>query len=250
MPQELFDSRYFAGQGPLFLGTRDAAGKPAGLVFIGDVGEVSLTPNVENSDVKENATATRAIASSINTGTEYNLSITMRSIKPDHLAIALQGAVTTKAASSATDEPHIAHEDKFIRLLHTKVSAVVVTSDPTGTTFTVNTDYIVHAAEGMIEILASGTIAEDAPLLIDYAYAAQHHISANPGNTERYLVFAGKNSADNDKQPRCEIYKVRLDPGVLGLIGSEQQEVSITGRVLVDMLRTAGDRFFAWKTED
>lgn len=247
---EQFESRYFAGQGPLFLAARDANGEPAGLIFIGDVGEVSLTPNVENSEVRENVTGSRGIASSILVGTEYNMSITMRSIKPDHLAVALQGAVTTKAGDSVTDEEHIAYAGKFIRLLHNKVSTVVVTSDPAGTTYVVNDDYIVHADEGMIEIVSGGAIDDEDPLLIDYAYAAQHHVSADPGNIDRYIVFAGMNSADNDKQTRCEIYKAKLDPGVLGLIGSEQQEITITGRILVDMLRPAGDRFFSWKTED
>ena len=86
--------------------------------------------------------------------------------------------------------------------------------------------------------------------LVDYSYAAQHHVAADPSNKEVYLVFAGLNRADNAKQTRCEIYKAKLDPGVLGLIQEEHAEIPITGRVLLDSLRPAGDQFFSWKLED
>lgn len=248
---ELFDTKYFRGQGPVFLGDRNATtGAPEGLVFIGDISSCELTPNVTNEEIIENVTGSGGVGSSFTRAVEYQMTMQMRSIKPAHLAIALQGTATTKAAASVTDEAHTVRLDKFSRLQHNKVSAVVVTGTGGTPTYVANTDYKVHADEGLIEWLTGGTVTDGLAVLIDYSYAAQKHVAANPQNLEKYLVFAGKNSADNSKMTRCEIYRIKLDPSALGLIQDAHAEMPITGRVLIDKLRAAGDQFFSWKIQD
>jgi len=249
MPEQ-FDSKYFRGQGPLFLADRDVNGNPTGLVFVGDVSSAELTPQIEKGEVIENVSGAGGVGASWTTRTQYNLSISMRSVKKEHLAIALHADLTSKVAGTVTDEAQTAYLDKFISLEHTKVSAVVVTDSAGTTTYVLDTDYALSADEGMVEILSSGSITEAQALLIDYAYAAQGHLSANPNNLDKYLVFAGKNTADNDKQTRCEIYKIKLDPSVLSMITTDAAEIPITGIVEKDSLRAAGDQFFGWKIED
>lgn len=248
MPEQ-FDSKYFSGQGPLFLGPRDASGNPAGLIFVGDISEASLTPNVETAEIVENVSGSSGIGSSFTKRVEYQVSITMRSVKPDHLAQALQGSVTNKAGGTVTDEAITGYLDKMTPLVHNKVSNVTVTDSGGTTTYTAGTDYVLHADEGLIEVLSGGAITDGESLLVDYDYATQDHVKVAPANQELYMVFAGMNRADNNKQTRCEIYKVKLDPGVLGLIQEEHAEIPITGRVLLDSLRPAGDQFYSWKIE-
>lgn len=249
---EQFDSRYFRGQGPVFLGQRDATtGKPIGLAFIGDISSAELTPQVDAVEVLENVTGSNGVGARFIKATKYDFSMQMRSIKPDHAALAMMGAVTTKAAGSVTDEAVKGYLGKFTFLAHTKISTVVVTNNAGTTTYTAGTDYVLHANVGAIEIPASGSaITAGQDLKIDYVYAAQNHIKAAPGNIQYYLVFAGKNSADNDKQTRCEIYKIQMDPSALGFIQDQTAEMPLKGTVLVDTLRAAGDQFFSWKTED
>ena len=246
---EQFDTKYFSGQGPLFLGSRDSSGNPAGLIFVGDISEASLTPNVETAEVVENVTGSSGIGSSFTKRVEYQISLTMRSIKSAHLAQALQGSVTTKTSGSVTDEAVNGYSDKISPLSHNKVSTVVVTDSTGVTTYVANTDYVLHADEGLIEVLSTGSIPDAQALLVDYAYAAQDHIKVAPANQELYMMFSGMNRADNNKQTRCEIYKVKLDPGVLGLIQDEHAEIPLTGRVLLDSLRASGDQFYSWKNE-
>jgi len=246
---EQFESKYFRGQGKVFLADRDAAGQPMGLTFIGDLTSADMTPQIDKEEVIENVTGTNAVAASWPTGTKYNLSIAMRSVKKEHLAIALQADLATKIAGTVTDESHIAYDDKLVALAHNKISAVVVTDAAGTTTYAATTDYIVHADEGMIEILSTGTIVDAAVILVDYSYAAQGHLTANPTNTDKYLVFAGKNSADNDKQVRCEIYKVKLDASVLSMITANAADMTLTGEIVLDSLRAAGDQFYGWKLE-
>lgn len=246
---EQFESKYFRGQGKVFLAPRDAAGNPAGLVFVGDLTSADLSPQIEKEEIIENTTGTNGLGASVTTSRKYSLSMVMRSVKKEHLAIALQADLTTKASGSVTDESHTAYADKMIALVHHKVSTVVVTNSAGTTTYTVNTDYIVHADEGMIEILSTGNIADGSTVLIDYSYTAQGHLAANPSSQYQYLVFAGVNSADNDKQVRCEIYKLKLDPSVLSMITSNITDMTLTGEVVLDTLRAAGDQFYSWKLE-
>ena len=250
---EQFDTVYLRGQGPLLLAPRDSiTGKPVGLEFAGDISAISISPSVERKKVIENVTGTGGTGASFTTGVSLALSITFRSIKPSHLARICQGAATAQAAASITDEPHKGYIGKMVPLAHTKVSAVVVT-DSTGTTTCTagaGNDYIVHADEGLVEILSGGAITEAQDLLIDYAHAAQHLMQANPGNVDLYAVFAGMNSANSDKQVRGTLYKINLDPGAPDLIGDDAVEMTVSGEVLLDTLRASGDQYYSLQTED
>lgn len=250
MPEN-FASRYFLGQGAIYVGNRNAAGQPIALQFAGDISSASMTPNIDNVETKENVTGQRATVVSIQTGVEYQLSITFRSMKPEHAAVWMQGANTVKAGATVTDEAVVANLGGFVPLQHVKVSSVVVTGAGGTPTYVADTDYKVHADAGLLEILDGGSITDGLALLVDYDYASQHHVSANPSNADKYIVFAGINTADNDKQTRVTIYKAKLDAGSMDMIQNDNTgEVTISGRVLLDTLRAAGDQLFSWKTED
>lgn len=248
---ESFDTIYFRGQGKLFIGLRNTDGSDNGLIFVGDIESADGTPNVEREQIIENVTGSSGIAAEFVRKVEYSLTINMRSAKPAHLAMALQASNTAKAGSSVTDEEIVAHVGKFTPLEHTNVESVVVKSEDGGTTYTENTDYIVHAADGMIEIPDSGsTITDEETIKVSYSYAAQHHLAANPQNQEYRIVFAGLNAANNSKKVRCEIYRAKLSPSVLGFIQQNAVNFPLTGTILQDSSRPAGDQFYSWKLED
>jgi len=250
MPEQ-FDSIYFRGQGPLMIADRDANGKPMGMEFVGDLESVSLTPNVERFEVIENTSGAGAIGSSGVKRTSYGVSIGFRSVKPSHLKLALQGALTSKAAGSVTNEVHTAYLDKFTPLEHTNVSSVVVTGAGGTPTYVENTDYIVHADEGLIEFISGGTITDGTAVEIDYSYAAQQHVKVAPQNKDKFLVFNGINTANNDKRVRVELYKVQLDPGALdNMISDEPGPMTINGVLLLDTQRAAGDQLYSVKAQD
>jgi hypothetical protein len=247
---ELYDTRYFSGQGKVRIGLRDATGQPLGLEFIGDVSSVTLTPSVDKETVTENVSGSSGIGTEFIKKVEYQLSMQMRSFKPEHAAIALHAGNAVKASGTVTDEAHKGYTGKFIALKHIKVSSVVITNTGGVTTYVAGTDYSVDADAGMIEIIATGSITDAQDLLIDYSYAAQHHLTAAPGNKYYYLSFDGVNRADDNKKVRCEIYKLNLSPSAMGMIEDKTAEMPITGTVILDTLRPAGDQFYSWKTED
>lgn len=251
MPSEQFETRYYRGQGKIFIGDRDAAGKAINLLFIGDITDAELTPDIQRQEIIENVTGTGQVGASWVTSQKYNFRMTAKSVKHAHLASHLQASNTAKTSASVTDEAHTVKLGGFSALAHPKVSAVTVTGTGGTPTYVADTDYKLHAAEGMIEWLSGGTVTDALAVLVDYTHAAQHHMKVNPAQVSKYLVFAGKNSADSDKQTRCEIYKIKFDPGALGLIQSQSgAEITMSGVVEVDGLRAAGDQLFSWKTED
>jgi hypothetical protein len=249
---EDFSSKYFRGQGKLMLGDLDANYNPYNLVFIGDMTNAELTPDVQRDEIIENVTNTHAVGASWQNATRFNFSAAMRSIRHDHLALALQGTDTAKTAASVTDEAHTAKQGAFINLTNLQVSNVVVTGGGGSPTYVANTDYVVYPEDGQIEILTTaegGSIADDAAILVDYDFAAQHHVKVNPSSLNKALVFAGINSTDG-KRVRCEIYRIKLDPSVLSMITDSATDMSIAGSVELVSERTAGDQQYSWKTQD
>lgn len=247
---EQFDTRYFRGQGPLFIEELDANGVGLGLHFIGDVSAASATPNIERFEIKENVSGVGRIGAAGIKSVDYEVAVTLRSIRKDALKVALRGLIEDKVGASVTDEAAIGNHSNFVLLKHVKVSAVVVTDETAVTTYTEGDDYIVHADEGMVEILATGTIVDGADLLIDYDYAAQHHIKVDPAQKYFRLVFAGMNTADSNKQTRAEFYKIQLDPSAINMITDDTEEHGLAGKVVHDTSRAAGDQLFSWKVED
>lgn len=246
---EQFESRYFHGEGKFFIGDRAADGSPMNLIFAGDMSSVELSPDVQRNDVVEKVTGTSAIGTSYIAAARYGLSVAMRSVKPKHFALAMQGNLSDLTADSVTDERHSAQVGAFVPLEHMGVSNVVVTQDPDGTasSLTAGTDYKVHADEGMLEILSGGSVTDGDTLGVDYDYQAQARVEADPTNTEKFCFFAGVNKADSDRFVRCEIYKVRFSPGTVSPIADDRQDFTVDGQVENDMLRDAGNRLFNWQ---
>lgn len=248
---EQFDSIYFRGQGPALLAVRDANGNPQGFSFAGDIDSIEGSPSTTRHDVIENVSGQRLTAASFITQQTFPIIINFKSAKPAHLAVALQADLTVQASGSVTDQAQTGYHDKFTRLEHVKVSSVVITDSTGITTYAAGTDYILHAEEGMIEVLSTGSITDGQSLLIDYSYAAQKTLKGNPGNKEYSLTFAGMNTANGDKSGRCTIHKLVIDPGFLSLIqGDTEGALSVNAQMLVDSERAAGDQLYTWNYED
>lgn len=248
---EQFDSIYFRGQGPAMIAPRDTDGSPMGFEFVGDVESIEGTPNVSKQPIKENVSGKRLTAESFVTDLSYPITINFKSVKPSHLARALQATLTIKAAGSVTDEAHTAYLDKITKLDHVKVSSVVITGSGGTPTYVEGTDYVVHADEGAVEFISGGTITNATPVVIDYSYAAQKHLVANPQNDKFVLAFMGMNTVNSNKVGRCTIYKIVIDPAFLGLIQQDSEAaLSVNAEMLVDTLRAEDDQLYGWEFED
>jgi hypothetical protein len=251
MPEK-FESRYFHGEGKSFIGDRLADGSPKDLMFIGDCSSVEITPDIQRNDVVEKITGNSSVATSYIANARYNISIAMRSVKPSHLIHALQGTQTDIASDSVTDERHTVVVGGFYPLKYLGVSNESVTLDPDGTAtaLTADTDYKLHADEGLIEILSGGSVSDGDEIGVDYDYGAQSRLEADPTNVEKYFHFNGINKADGDRFVRCDVYKLRLSPSSISPVTDDRQDITLEGQVENDMQRAAGDRLFNWQFDE
>lgn len=249
---EQFDSEYWSGQGPIFIGERDAQGNTTGLEFMGDGPQLQIETNTGRIEIKENVSGQRNTGASFVTETTRPISLTIQSAKAAHLARIMQADLTAKAAGSVTDEVVLGYLGKFSQLAHVKCSNLVLTNAAGTTTYTAGTDYVFYADEGMVEVLADGSITDGQSLRADYDYAAQKHLKVNPVAKDLVIVCPAINRARDSKRGRLVIHKANLDPGSLPIIqdGDEVARVAVTGLVLVDSLRAAGDQIFSFEIED
>lgn len=249
---EDFSTKYFRGRGKLFLGDLDANYNPSNLLFIGDVTSADLTPDVQRDEIIQNIDASGAVGASWKNATRINFSAAVRSIRHDHLALALQGSDNARPAASVTDELHTANLDSFFSLHHARVSAVTVTNVGGAVTYTegAGNDYVLHADDGLIEVLSGGSITEGQQLEVDYTHVDQHHIKVETQTLKKSLVFAGVNAADDGKYVRCAGYKIELDPSALSMITDSATDMAINGTLEIVPQRPAGDQLYSWIVED
>lgn len=72
---------------------------------------------------------------------------------------------------TVTDESFTSSYDTWVDLANKPIDmqqTVTVTSDPAGTTYTEDTDYIIDYAQGRIQVLSTGSMADATGFLIDY----------------------------------------------------------------------------------
>lgn len=93
---------------------------------------------------------------------------------PTRLYFEAHTAETGYSATVTDEEVTAGAADAWVSLDYGRVTpgTVVVTTDPAGTTYTENTDYVIDYADGRIKILSGGSISEDDSLLVDYGYTA------------------------------------------------------------------------------
>jgi len=72
---------------------------------------------------------------------------------------------------TVTDESFTSNHDTWVTLANKPIDmtqTIVVTTSPAGTTYTEDTDYIIDYAQGRVQVLSTGSMADATAFLIDY----------------------------------------------------------------------------------
>jgi len=239
MPQNVNGNNILLGRGKIYFDRFDSAGLRTGELFLGNCPTFEVTPTSE--DIKKYSSADKAadlIASDV-LRTTLALRIAGDEFSKENLAMALFGDNSTLSQSTAgiTDEAvGNVLQGRYYPLLFRDVSAVVVTSDPAGTTYDVTDDYLVDAVSGRIYIVEGGAIADGSDLLVDYTYgtiALPTVRGMNQTSVKGYLRFIG----DPARGPKYEIEiwraSIRSD-GALGFIADEYGQWTMVGDIESD----------------
>jgi len=173
----------YSGTGTLYIAPVDSSGvKTDGFRQVGDAYPLSVQVATKKTEVKSRMVerAGQVIASKIEIDTIKG-SLTLREWNAANLAWALSGTATamTAVAADIVDEAITAPPPgEFVQLGGTtprrNISAVVVTSSPSGTTYVNDLDYAYDATLGLFTTIAGRPLAAGTvPVLIDYHYAAE-----------------------------------------------------------------------------
>lgn len=196
-------ARGFLGSGDLFI-RRMTAGVLGPWQGPYECGKFEIKPNVDSKEMTSKGRLTYGqVIESVTVPQPADLSITMREVNKESMAIALMGTVAaiSQAGGTLTDEAlaNVPH-DVWVPL-----SKYNLTGNPTlepsggGAAFTEGVDYIVDKTMGWVKVLSTGGIAADADLLFTSTYGAATG-SEIKGMTDAQLRcqfrLQGKNFAD------------------------------------------------------
>lgn len=166
------------------------------------------------------------------------------------LFLGTQGA-NSVPGGSVTDEVIVAKPGRRMRTAKGNISATVLTSSPSGTTYVLGTDYTVENARlGMIAVVPGSSLAtavNAAPatglnLLIDYAHAAEGGVKisgATQPSLRAQVLFDGKNF-ESGEAVVAEIWEAVLTPEAgFDFLADDWNEIPLSGRMVTPAGKTA-----------
>ena len=236
---------YTLGRGRLYFarfapGTQD----PTGYQYFGNTPEVNLSIETENLDHFSAESGVREKDDSVALQTNRTGSFTTDHISERNLALFFFGDVSTLTTSSGTVTGEAVAgivKGGFVQVgigpanpVGVRgISAVTVTSDPAGTTYTAGTDYVVNADAGLIEILETGTIPDGADLLVDYTRVATTRTRVVSGDTpiEGSLLYVSDNPRGSNRDIVAPWVKITPN-GDFALKGEDWQTIPFNLEIL------------------
>lgn len=238
---------YFSGQGRVLMAPRLADGTPGKFRWVGNVPELTLSPERTTREHKESYTGQRAVDLRLTEELNLGLRAVVESFTPENLALGLYGESIATAADTAHAMSIPTLEVGGIYALeHMGISnlAIVDSTDPTPVALdpydevTEAGHYRLNAEHGSIEIMAL-PVSTEAPFPVTYDHAAQTNLAIfKTAPPERFVRFEGLNTADSNSPVLIEIYRFEADPfSEVGFIQDEEAQMPMEGAALVDSTR-------------
>ncbi len=199
-------SYYYSGQGVVLIGERDSAGKPKGLVAVGNVPALAIAIETSVVEHKESQSGQRGIDLRLTTETKATLTLTLENFIAEVLALALRGGQTFKKAASLTGEALKLYNGKVLALANAKASSLVVkrgattltayTNDATPYDYKSNLDAgSIKMNDGAVTNLGVLTTGGTAPSAITVGNPTVVTV-ANTAVVGDYVAFSGFAGAD------------------------------------------------------
>lgn len=233
---------YFSGQGKVFVATRNASGNPGPFRDLGNVPALRLSLETDVLEHKESRSGSRLTDLRLVRERTATVTLTLESFNVENLKMLLYGTSVPAIAGTVTNEASptglvVGDTVALAKPLITPAS-VSVTNVGAGAAWTEGTHYSVDYNAGMITVLSTaiGTAFE-----VDYGYRATNNVPMfKDTQVERYIRFAGMNTANANKPVTVELFRVVFDPASdFDLINDELATFELTGSVLYDSTRDA-----------
>lgn len=236
-------TRYYRGQGKVYLSERTPEGKPVGFKWLGNCTELSIKPKTDKIQKRESYTGNQSVELEIEKMLDADLSMNICSMAKDNLKRMVFGTSTDKGIRTVTEEALIATGGTGQSLEAINVTNFASLTDDGGTTtYTLGTDYTVDLQAGFIEFPDSTTIPAGSTVKANYEAGASEVVSAfTKPNQNYYLLFNGLNTAEGNNPVKVRAFKVRFGTmEELPLINNEDvAEYKQEGTILIDPCQPA-----------
>jgi hypothetical protein len=241
---------YVLGQGKVYLDLIDATTKlpKEKARWIGNVPNGGFTFSLETTpyEHQESNTGQRLNDLTIELGKMLKGTLKIEDLSKENLATFFYGTGTTVTGASISDELHTAYPGYSFKLNHINLTSFTSLSpSPTGSAYTLGTDYTVDLKSGRIFIVSGGAITDTSGTAVKATYVAGTYdrtTGLNVSNTEYWLTFDGLNNADGDKPVVVDIFKARFQlPSNFDLITEAvtSLEMAFTGQYQEALASTA-----------
>lgn len=232
------------GSGKLYFDKIAADGTKTGEVEFGNVTNFTLQVTNETTDVKSYMTKDRGILARMSTSTTVTGSIECNFHTMSNYELVFAGDAATFAQSTGTASSETvtsnAKKGRWYSTAKRNISSVVVTYQTgalgTPATAMVGTDYVVDAAHGRVQIVASGSILEGDIVKVSYSYAAvngQILKGAINAQTECQIRFISDNTYGENSE--IIVFKASVQPDAeTSFIGDDPSAFTLTFTALED----------------
>jgi len=230
----------YLGSGQVYM--RDRSLPDGGLLPVGNISALGLAVNENVIELRDHTRPGGGTRNEVRRIESVELSATMHDISPANFARSTYGLTEAVEAGTVTGEVVTARKGALVRLAHASPTDVVVTDEETGlTTYVAGTDYEVRP--GGLFILEGGTITDGEALGVDYEHGAEDLVQALVrAGVEFEIHFEGLNEARSGKAVLVDIWRCRLGAAQnISLIGDEFAGLEVTGRLLADGSKGAGE---------
>lgn len=215
------------GRGALFLDKFVNGARTGGERFVGNVSELTLTTTDELRERYSSSEAASPLLKRVVSRRTVEIVATMDEFTTQNLELMLMGesSVATQSAAAVTDQAlGGVQQGLYYDLGSRNIAAVVVTSDPSGTTYVVGDDYTVDLVKGILYIVPGGDIADDDDILVDFTRETVTNVTTVNGGKasliEAYLRFESDNATGPNY--RLKAWRVSITPdGELGFISDD-----------------------------
>lgn len=236
---------YFSGQGKVYIGTRDTSGNPQGLIYVGNVPKLVVSPTVTTIEHQEATSGQRLVDLQLITAKKAAFDCTLEELLPSNLALALYGTSNTVTGGMPVVGevlPSTLVLGSLYLLKGQNVTAVSI-KDSSATPLTLPTaGYTVNAAGGSIvfnDITTGGPYVQ--PFKVTYTPGPSTNVAMfTQPLPERWVRFEGLNTANGNSPVIIDLYRVSILPTkALDMISTALMSFDLTGETLADMTKSA-----------
>ena len=187
---------------------------------LGNTPEFTMSRETAKMSHYSSQAGLKVLDEELTTDSKLTGSLNTDDMRATNVALWFMGTVSTltQASITATAQNETVDKGDIIQLGRRatnpagarNVTVTTVTSNPTGTTYVANTDYLVHAELGLVEILPTGAITNASPIIINYtaATASSAQIVMGETDAEGELKFIAFNPVGENHDltiPRAKI---------------------------------------------